>query len=301
MQQKPHHEPQQKHFLYATDGSRGALAAARFLSVLPHSRGIHVHILTVLDDEAEEDGGTALNAAASALGAFPGHVTTATGRASSTGPVTEVILETARYIDADLIAVGSRGLSPLARFFLGSVAQEVVRHAACPVLVAREPPPAKPLRDIVAGVDGSPDSAYALEWAVRNLPLPLEVRFRLVRVMPPAPAPLFAPESLPLGSDIRASAFAVREEQETARQEGDALAAATGDGAEGPRASFELCESGDPATALIAAAERYAAGLIVVGARGLSGLTRVLLGSVSERVLHRAHCSVLIVHRPHAS
>jgi nucleotide-binding universal stress UspA family protein len=52
---------------------------------------------------------------------------------------------------------------------------------------------------------------------------------------------------------------------------------------------------GNPAVELVRIADEHSAGLIVVGSQGLSGIERFLLGSVSERVLRHAHCSVLIV------
>ena len=52
--------------------------------------------------------------------------------------------------------------------------------------------------------------------------------------------------------------------------------------------------TGDPADALLDVAEQNNAGLIVVGSRGMHGVTRVL-GSVPNKVSHRAGCSVLIV------
>lgn len=53
---------------------------------------------------------------------------------------------------------------------------------------------------------------------------------------------------------------------------------------------------GDPAKALVAIAEERQVDLIVVGTHGRPGLGRLLLGSVSDDVEHKAHCDVLIVH-----
>ena len=53
---------------------------------------------------------------------------------------------------------------------------------------------------------------------------------------------------------------------------------------------------GDPASALVTIAEEREADMIVVGTRELHGLERLLVGSVSEGVQHKAHCDVLIVH-----
>lgn len=53
--------------------------------------------------------------------------------------------------------------------------------------------------------------------------------------------------------------------------------------------------SGDPASAILGQAESDGADVIVVGTRGLSTAERWLVGSVSTKVLHHAHCSVLVV------
>jgi universal stress protein A len=52
--------------------------------------------------------------------------------------------------------------------------------------------------------------------------------------------------------------------------------------------------TGDPADALLQIAEQEKADLIVVGSRGMHGVTR-MLGSVPNKVSHRARCHVLIV------
>jgi nucleotide-binding universal stress UspA family protein len=53
--------------------------------------------------------------------------------------------------------------------------------------------------------------------------------------------------------------------------------------------------AGSPAKAILDEADRAQADLVVVGARGVGGLQRVLLGSVSESVVYNAACPVLIV------
>lgn len=52
--------------------------------------------------------------------------------------VAAAIVEEAARLNADLIVVGTAGRRGLSRFMLGSVAEQVVRSAGCPVLVARE-------------------------------------------------------------------------------------------------------------------------------------------------------------------
>jgi nucleotide-binding universal stress UspA family protein len=55
---------------------------------------------------------------------------------------------------------------------------------------------------------------------------------------------------------------------------------------------------GDPATALVELAQKESADLIIVGTRGRRGLRRILLGSVSHKVMQLATCAVLTVQCP---
>lgn len=54
------------------------------------------------------------------------------------GPVTRTVLDYAERVSADLIVCGAHRRGPIASFFLGSTSQGLVRHARCPVFVARE-------------------------------------------------------------------------------------------------------------------------------------------------------------------
>ncbi|MGQ9544043.1 MAG: universal stress protein [Candidatus Bathyarchaeia archaeon] len=54
-----------------------------------------------------------------------------------TGQVADIILNVAKEEGTDLIVIGSRGLSGVKRFFLGSVSNKVSHHAPCPVLIVR--------------------------------------------------------------------------------------------------------------------------------------------------------------------
>ena len=60
----------------------------------------------------------------------------------------------------------------------------------------------------------------------------------------------------------------------------------------------ETVREGYPASVIEEEAGRQKADLIVIGCRGLSGLKHLLLGSIAERVVQRAHCPVLTVNHP---
>ena len=144
----------------------------------------------------------------------------------------------------------------------------------------------EPTPVVVVGVDGSPDSSAALEWAASEARL----RGGDLRIIHTWNVP-----ALSYGTYLPATAF-----DDVARAAEHSLAAqiteVLGDN---PAIGYvaEACE-GPPAQALLAAAET--ALLVVVGSRGRGGFTGLLLGSVSAQVAHHARCPVLIVRAPRA-
>jgi nucleotide-binding universal stress UspA family protein len=138
---------------------------------------------------------------------------------------------------------------------------------------------------IVVGVDGSPESKAALEWAIDEAGLRgCGVLALYAWAFPAITAPL-APGPLVYDGEVLH-----REAEELL----DAAVAET-DGGEGVRVRQVVVE-GDAAGALIEASEE--AELLVVGSRGLGGVASVLLGSVSKRCAHEAACPVVIVRQP---
>ncbi|KAA8961634.1 universal stress protein [Mycobacterium sp.] len=131
---------------------------------------------------------------------------------------------------------------------------------------------------IVVGVDGSPQAQAALRWAVpeatmRNVPLTL--------VHATAPVPAVLPQQ-PEAAARQALDDAVRAVEEMT------------DGHSRPRIASELI-SGAPVPALVDLSTR--ADMIVVGSRGNGPVKRLLLGSVSNGLVHHAHCPVAVIHR----
>jgi nucleotide-binding universal stress UspA family protein len=247
----------------------------------------------VQDHDDREDGSSALRSAQAALGDFPGHVTTATGHGSSTSEVVDVLLYTADYVNADLIAVGASGNSAIARFFLGSVAESVARHARYPVLVTRSQ--SGPLREVIVAVDGSDCSHRAAEFAATQLPLPPDCTLRLAHVVP---QPIFGVEGDPSYPGTPAYQTLNKSNQEArnkARVRLEEIAGRLRSTNPEHTIVVEPVVMGNPAVELVRIANQHSAGLIVVGSKGVSGIERFLLGSVSERVLRHAPCSVLIV------
>ena len=132
--------------LLATDGSKEASSASRTAADLAQSTSSELHILYVgeaANPYAEEVGlagddrraRTVLDAEAEKVRAGGGTVAQAHLR---TGKADHEIVSLAEEIETGLIVIGSRGRGGIRRALMGGVADSVVRHAHCPVLVVRE-------------------------------------------------------------------------------------------------------------------------------------------------------------------
>lgn len=195
---------------------------------------------------------------------------------------------------ADLIVLGARGLGAVKRFLLGSVSDAVARHAHCSVLVVKGRRTA--LRSVLVAVDGSEDSFQAVRF-LQSLALPRQTRVRLLSVVERLRYPSTAPQAL------HAQLVQMLKEAEAERRgELDRVlerAAALLD--DKITRVTRYTPTGDPGEEIVATADDFDSDLVVVGARGLGRMARVLLGSVSQKVLHHARCPVLIVkERPKA-
>ena len=200
-------------------------------------------------------------------------------------PAAHAIAERARALDADLVVVGTHGHTGLKHVLLGSVAERTVEYAPCAVWTVKGGAAASP-RTIVVGSDFSESGGEALrvaaEWA-RGF----GARLHLVHALQ-LPMPLIAPYevAIPEGVIEGARREAQRQLEQVAKQ------------MSGLQVTTELAST--PAhAALVDAATRLPADLIVTGSRGLTGLKHALLGSVAERTVRYAPCSVLTVRKAH--
>jgi nucleotide-binding universal stress UspA family protein len=176
------------------------------------------------------------------------------------GKEVAALLAAASNLGADLVCVGASGMSRLAGIAFGSVATAMVHHAPCSVLIARDS------RDfpgvILHANDGSPESLEAARYGAR----------------------------VAARHDSKLVTLSVGEEGSDAGEEMAEIAALTG------VEPVLMTEAGSPPRRIMEIAHKVHASLIVMGSRGRTGLAA--LGSVSERVTHRAECSVLVVRRP---
>ncbi len=185
---------------------------------------------------------------------------------------------------AELVVVGARGQSTLMPSALGSVALQVAEHAHSPVTVVRHAE-ADHLshRRVVVGVDGSPDSLRAVDYAY----LQADQRGAELLVLH-----AWWPERRQDVADVATSDWPSYEaDKQAAVAKSLESAAATYPDV---KVRQEVVR-GNPLKLLV---ERSSdADLVIVGARGTGGFTGLLLGSVSNDVLRRAACPVAIVRK----
>jgi nucleotide-binding universal stress UspA family protein len=203
------------------------------------------------------------------------------------GRPANVLVEEAGTYEADLVLVGSRGHGPIASLVLGSVSAEVVDHAPCPVLVAR----GTHGKRVLLASDGSSHAARA-EAIVADWPIFADAHIRVVSV---------AEVARPWHSGIAPTmyrqamvAYAKDVDEAKTRHLDVARDAATRLNAAGRTVDATL-RVGDAAAEIIEEASSWGADLVVLGSRGLTGLTRLVLGSVARNVLHGSTSSVLVV------
>jgi len=290
----------------ATDGSDDAMAAARLLTRLPLAPDTNLVVVTVLPPAPALPDLPAANAAelialthSAATEASTGLLSsTETSLASLNLPVVSVvrtghpsaeIVELAEELGADLIVVGARGRSATPGFALGAVAHEVVRHAPCAVLVARGE--GRPPGRILVAVDGSAHASAALH-SLAWFPLPGDAQVQVLSVVQPfdplggSPVPKHLEHPM---AEIRRQEWAV-----ATRVAAEARAWLAERGWRGDEPEVR---EGQPAYEILRAASELEADLIVIGSRGQRGGTGYLLGSVAQKVVRYATCSVLVTKR----
>lgn len=194
----------------------------------------------------------------------------------------------AEELGAGLIVVGTHGRTGFKRFTLGSVAERTVRTASCSVLVARQAGGER-FERILVPIDFS-DATDAVIEAARAVAAPGAV-VTLLHGWHVGES-LYGLKS-PL-ADMPLEAYAPVRDQIAARvaEEGSKLAAAHQQ--DGLTLRFEAVEA-PAAYAIQEWLDHDGHDLVVMGSRGRRGLERMLVGSVAERTVRHAPCSVLVV------
>lgn len=262
--------------LVGTDGSPRAEEAVRQSGRLASATGAPLEIAFVIDTGRPHEGNVELEAEtvlqrAAAIAAEAGVEADVRILAGDPG---KTLMSEAEEEGVDLIGVGPDAGLLGGAIRIGQTAARVLGEARCSVLVARPATPAFPSR-IACGVDGSETSVGTAALAA-GIASATGAELRLIHVIP-----VFRGDDSEWTLDVGEAnppelepAFQVVTDR-------------------GVRPIREMA-MGRPESALLKVASRNGTDLLVVGYRGVRGVRKVLLGSVSEHAAHHGRCSVLV-------
>ncbi len=268
-----------KHILFATDGSEFSAGAQRVAIDLAKRCEARLTVMSIvlstqdlegvgthgLRAQMEREAQARIDAVVAAAGAAG--VACDTQLVYGEEPHHEIV-NTAEELQPDLVVLGRRGKRGLARLMVGHATAHVAGNAPCNVLMV---PRAGQLwsQRIVLATDGSAHSAAAAEAAravASQCRLPVTV----------------------VSATTRSHSAERKAEAQTAVDKVTAALKAAGVDCDG------MVAEGRPDEVVIETAAGTKADLIVVGSHGRTGLTRLFLGSISERIMGQAQCPVLV-------
>jgi nucleotide-binding universal stress UspA family protein len=279
--------------LLATDGSEDARRATEAAADLAGKSGAELHVVHVWHDvpgfahafvkrELRRQGQEILDEQVQKIEASGGTVTQAHLRG---GRTSDEVIELSEELGVGLLVVGTRGLGTVRRILIGSHSEEIVHHARVPVLVVRRGESAWPPSRVIIGEDFSGDARKAGELAA-SIGALYGSQVLLVYAHPDLP-------EVPSGEARETVAQELRgaREQDEERLEGraDELGEILGS-----RPEIRVSDGYPAAVVLQAAHQETPPPLIAVGSRGIAGIRRTRLGSVSTKVVTAAPGPVLV-------
>lgn len=208
---------------------------------------------------------------------------------------------------ADLIVMSTHGRTGMSRVWFGSVADTLARESSVPVLLVRPPDGetilphaehaehAPAFHRVLIALDGSDTSAGILE-TVRAMSVLGDVHFLLVEVVRPVPLPVvdFPDATVMTNAAVDVDATAAVADKSSAYLSSVAQQLRH-DGAANVATDVVVAPSTAPA--IVALANAFNADLIALTSHG-RGASRLLIGSVGDKILRGTHCSVLLRRAP---
>ena len=291
--------------LLATDGSEPSEIAARTALDLAKRLDSEVHVIHVapehpyvrayydLRHQEEEEG--LRREDQRMLDEYVDHLRKAGGTVAESylrvGEAAKEIVEVAEELGVGLVVLGNRGHGRIRRALMGSVSMGVLRHAHCSVLIVRGHGPEQEreslLGRILVAIDGSEGACKAAQVAAEVANATGSEVHLVYAMQEERYKPHLGPEmweGWEEGFEHAKRSAHSWVEQEAERMRG-----------EGTKAVESHLLIGRPDAAIVWSAEELGAGLVVVGSRGLGGISRALIGSVSDSVVRHAHCPVMVI------
>lgn len=283
------------HIIICTDGSEYSEGAVREGIGLAKKSKARITVLSVIDFNAEFDA-LAPDLLEKMEEQAAGHVRGVKTLAEKEGLICNAfvlrsenaylaIAEEATKLKADMIILGRRGKTGMKRLLMGSVAKRTIGHAPCNVLVVPRNATLA-CKTILVATDGSKYSEAAAAEAVK---MAKSCSADLI-VVTAVPAESSAPLDI-VSSQMQKDLIAGKEMTSAEDNVSFVKTLASKEQVK----VFTLIYAGNPAEVINHAAHDKKADLIIVGSHGRTGIDRLLLGSVAERVIGTAECATLVV------
>lgn len=193
------------------------------------------------------------------------------------GEAYEKIVDVAEEENCDLIVMGRRGLNPVERMLMGSVTARVIAHSGKDVLIVSRSAILAP-DNILLATDGSAHSEAAMDRALHFVKM-CKGKLTVVSVVDVYPE--FYAEAPEIVEQMEKKSVQIIDETRKKAEEA------------GVKLETQIL-SGNAAEEIVNLAQDIGAGAIFMGSRGRSGLKKLLMGSVAEKVVGLAHCPVLV-------
>jgi nucleotide-binding universal stress UspA family protein len=207
-----------------------------------------------------------------------------------TGGIAPAIEEQVRSTGADLVILTTHARGPVARFWLGSVADRLIRTLEIPVLLippGSDSKPAPEIRRILVPLDRSPLAESVLDVA-RGFGKPFGASYLLYHAIEP-PVPIMDP----MGAYAQPADESLTESMRAAGMHYlEGIAARLRD--QGEQIATLVAEAPLAAQGIIDQAKAERADLIAIATHGSGGVSRMLLGSVADKVIRGSSVPVLV-------
>lgn len=263
-----------------------------------------IHLRSILSSAKSEEMDKAWNFISKTAESFAKPKLKVTPIVSDGVPGAEILSAIDRY-SIDLVVMGTHGRTGLKRFLLGSVSEWVLTEAPCSVLIVRKKArfPGKQPQSlgILLGTDGSSDAKAAIEF-IRKLHFPPSSHMTICHVLEKQDA-LQTELAARLGATGSSDLKKIRTELRQMREhEVNKLLNASVRRLRKRHFTVEKkLAQGHPADQMLRLIQQKKIDLTVVGSRGITGLRRFFLGSVSHKLVQHAACSVLVVRQSRES
>jgi nucleotide-binding universal stress UspA family protein len=219
------------------------------------------------------------------------------------GMVSDHIAAYAGKHNIDLVVMTTHGRGPLGRFWLGSVADELIRQLPMPLLLVH-PSDEEPylekqpeIKHLLLALDGTPLAEKMLEPTMELAGL-MGAEVTLLRAIQPVSPMTYYPHGLTIDQAATSLLERVEVMQNQMRKEAQDYLDKIVEKfrPRGLKLYTRIVTDEQPAAAILREAEKTRAGLIAITTHARGGLSRLVLGSIADKVIRGAHAPVLVYH-----